>query len=173
MEQKPFEMPKPCSRFSLRPFRSDDLDDLHRLFTDPGIRRYLFDDVELPRSQTEEILAESARLFAEKGFGLWAPAEHRTSRILGFCGYWFFFEPPELQLLYGIDPAFWGRGYAAEAAAELIRYGHEQLDMDRIIAATDVPNTASIKVMEKLGMVFHKRAVVDGKDTVWYRHDRN
>jgi ribosomal-protein-alanine N-acetyltransferase len=51
------------------------------------------------------------------------PREEDT--LIGFCGFWFFYDPPELQLLYGIAPDRWGKGLAAEIARAMIRYGFE------------------------------------------------
>ncbi|NOT61720.1 MAG: GNAT family N-acetyltransferase [Acidobacteria bacterium] len=78
-----------------------------------------------------------------------------------------------IRLLYGIDEAHWGRGYAAEAARAIVDYGFVQLGCEQIVASTDVPNLASIRVMEKLGLTFQRRALVEGKDTVFYELTRN
>ncbi len=62
----------------------------------------------------------------------------------------------------------WGQGLAAEAARVLIRYGFEALGFNEIIASTDASNEASIRVMEKAGMTFQKRVLLDGLDTIYY-----
>ena len=46
----------------------------------------------------------------------------------------------------------WGRGIATEAAWACLRYAFEEVDMERVIAGADAPNTASLRVIEKLGM---------------------
>ena len=88
--------------------------------------------------------------------------------MIGFGGYRFFHEPPELQLIYGLAPAYWGQGLAAEAARAMIRYGFEILRLDEIIASADAPNEASFRVMKKAGMTFQKRLLLDGLDTIYY-----
>ena len=62
----------------------------------------------------------------------------------------------------------WGQGLAAAAARVLIRYGFEALGFNEIIASTDASNEASIRVMEKAGMTFQKRLLLDGLDTIYY-----
>jgi RimJ/RimL family protein N-acetyltransferase len=57
---------------------------------------------------------------------------------------------------------------ATEASNCVIRYGFEVLDFGMIEASTDVANAASVRVLEKLGMSFRRRAVLDGLDTVFY-----
>ena len=54
---------------------------------------------------------------------------------------------------YKIHPAYWGKGYATEALAELLKFGFTTLGLHRIEAGCAVENTASIKVLEKTGMI--------------------
>lgn len=61
-------------------------------------------------------------------------------------------ENREADLGYGIDPAYWGRGYATEAVGALIDFGFLDLKLHRIVARCDQDNVASRRVMERLGM---------------------
>ena len=54
----------------------------------------------------------------------------------------------------------------------MIRYGFETLGFDEIIASADAPNEASFRVMEKTGMTFQKRVLIDGLDTIYYAVSR-
>ena len=57
------------------------------------------------------------------------------------------------ELGYVIDADHWGHGYATEAAAALLRFGQETLRLRDITATCRPENTASAKVLEKIGMV--------------------
>ena len=160
------------ARLHLRPFASADLDDLHRLWTEPEVRRYLFDGEIIPRGLVGEEIAGSQERFKTKGCGLWSAFPKGADELIGFCGYRFFHQPPELQLLYGFAPAHWGRGLATEAARAMIRYGFEELALTRVIASADTVNASSLRVMEKAGMTFEKRAIVGGLDTTYYALSR-
>ena len=59
---------------------------------------------------------------------------------------------PELGLFYAVDPEHQRRGYATEAACAMIEHAFNHLQVGRVIAMTDYSNTASQKVMQKLGM---------------------
>ncbi len=155
-------------RLRLRPLTTADADALHRLWTHPEVRRYLWDDRVILKRETAEILEKNEILFREKGLGLWAMLPKEAITLIGFCGYWFFHEPPELQLLYGVTSDAWGRGLATEGARAMIRYGFEALGFARIAGSTDAPNAASIRVMQKAGMTFEKRVLKNGLDTVYY-----
>jgi ribosomal-protein-alanine N-acetyltransferase len=160
-------------RLSLRPFTLADVDVIHRLWTEPGVRKYLWDDEIIPKEKAQEVIVKSVELFNKKGLGLWAATFHGQSTIIGFCGYWHFHEPPELEILYGIAPEHWGRNLATEAAQAMLQFGFQYLKFDEISASADAPNAASFRVMEKTGMMFLKRESRNGLDTIFYTISKN
>lgn len=159
-------------RLRLRPVDASDVDEIHGLWTTQGVRRFLWDDEVITREQAQAVVDESAELFAQKGYGLWAVFPRDGQQMIGFCGYWFFHKPPQLELLYGLAEADWGKGLATEAATVMIRHGFEKLGFDRIVASTDAANLASIRVMQKSGMRFEKRESANGLDTIYYVIER-
>lgn len=58
------------------------------------------------------------------------------------------------EIGYWIGVPFWNRGYASEAAAEVVRYGFEECGLHRIFACHFVRNPGSGKVMTKIGMQY-------------------
>ena len=159
-------------RLLLRPLSLADLEAAHALWTEPGVRRFLFDDLIISREQAASEINDSAERFATTGCGLWGVRLREEPDLIGFCGYRPFHDPPQLQLLYGLHPDHWSKGFATEAARAMIRLGFEQLGFDVVVACADAPNTASLKVMEKAGMVFDRREMVNELDTVFYSLDR-
>lgn len=55
---------------------------------------------------------------------------------------------------YELDPAWWGRGYATEAAQALVGFGIDQLGLHRIWAWCIADNAASVAVLKRVGMKF-------------------
>lgn len=105
-------------------------------------------------------------MFQNLGYGLWAVRETDQRPIIGFCGYWRFeFLTPPLQLIYGLLPSWWGLGLATEAARAMIDYGFQTVGFTEIVAATDAPNRESVRVMERLGMIYWKT----DDTTIFYR----
>ena len=160
------------AQLRLRPFRFEDLDALHRLWTEPEVRRYLWDGEVITRDRVESLIKISITSFEDHGFGLWAVLPREGESLIGFCGFWFFHEPPKLELLYGISPAHWHKGLATEAARAMLSYGFNELSFERIEASTDAANVASSKVMERVGMSFWKREMTNGLDTVYFAISR-
>ena len=56
------------------------------------------------------------------------------------------------EIGYWIGVPYWKRGYATEAAVEVVRYGFEECGMQRIFACHFTRNPASGRVLQKLGM---------------------
>jgi len=162
------------ARLTLRPFRPDDLDVLHELWTEAGVRRYLWDDEIIPRETAEAVIKASVDSFTRHGFGFWALSLKTDASIIGFCGLRFIDDTEEVELLYGLKESFWGRGLATEAAREVIRHGFDRCEITRISAITDAQNAASVRVMEKAGMTFEKRGPHHGLDSSFYSisHDQ-
>lgn len=159
-------------RALLRPVEAVDLEALHALWTEPGVRRYLWDDEIVARELTASVIERSLRQFAEEGHGLWLALDNRGGDLVGFCGFWYFHEPPQLELLYGVAASRWGHGVATELAVAMLRHGFETLGFERIQGSTDLANAASIRVMEKAGMRLSRRETAEGKDTVFFTLER-
>jgi len=145
-------------RLTMRPVTTDMLPELHQLFIDPLVRRFLLDDEVVAYEWTANVILTSQESFEKNSYGLWALQQKNAQPLIGFCGYWRFDQLSyPLQLIYGLLPAYWGKGWATEAAQAMIAYGFEQVGFSEIVSAADIPNSASFKVMERLGMRYWKR----------------
>ena len=160
-------------RLSLFPVAVGDVEVLHALWTDEEVRRFLWDGEVIPLERTRETIQKSGTLFDRCGFGIWAVRERSSDELLGFAGYWHFRTPPSLELLFGVAPGHWNRGIATESSRCLIRYAFEDLGFSTVEASTDPDNAASLRVLDKLGMLLQRRAVVDGLETVFYQLTRD
>jgi ribosomal-protein-alanine N-acetyltransferase len=156
------------ARLRLRPYRDSDLDALHALWTDTQVRRYLWDDAIIERTLAAEVMRASIATTAAVGFGHWAVCPAAEEDLIGFCGFRPLAETSDIEILYGLLPSHWGRGLATEAAHAMLRFGFEEAGFARVIAITDVPNTASVAVMRRLNMQFDARFVHNGLDSVRY-----
>jgi len=139
-------------RTTLTPFRDADAEELLALFRDPDVRGFLLDDVLVTPAWMEGEIEASQRRFARFGTGMWSVRWRGEPAILGFAGFREFFEPPELQLLYGFLPRCRGKGLATEVTKRLCEFAFEELERDEVSATVDAPNRASLRVLEHLGM---------------------
>ena len=156
-------------RLVLRPFCLDDVDALHGLWATREVRRYLFDGAVPARDRVVEMVESSVEGFAELGYGFFSlRLRQATTRIVGFSGFRPFDEAGVVEMLFAVEPSYWGRGYATEASREVLRYGFAQCDLRRVVATTDTPNQRSVRVLQRLGLFFEMRRERHGLDTVYY-----
>lgn len=162
-------------RTILRPLGVEDLAATHSLWTDPGVRKYLWDDVVIEHETAADVIAASERHFQTYGYGLWAVLERTNVPVpvlMGVCG----FRPShsgEPELLFGFWPRYWKQGLANESACALITYVFDVLQSPSIVAATDVPNNSSIRALQRLGMTMERRGLLNGLDTFFFRLSRD
>lgn len=144
-------------RLILRPFTLDDVDNHHRaVYGDAGVMRYMPGGLPRTREQTERVIAYFMDHWDRHGFGAWAVVEQASGSLIGQCGLNTVPDthPLEVEVLYALAQSAWGQGFATEAARASLRYGFEQVRLDRIIALAAPDNAASRHVMDKLGMKY-------------------
>jgi RimJ/RimL family protein N-acetyltransferase len=96
--------------------------------------------------------------YARYGHGLYLVESLEDEQPAGMCGLLFREAWQETDIGYAFLPRFRGRGYALEAGSAVLDYGRRVLGKSRIIAIVSPGNSASIAVLEKLGLRFEKRA---------------
>src|SRR5688572_21503498 len=109
-------------RLRLRPFAPADRVALHRIWTHPAVRRFLWDDRLIDLATVDGVIAASAASFAAEGFGHFALCEREpgAGALVGSCGLHRARPGAEPELLYSLEPACWGRGLATEAARAVL-----------------------------------------------------
>jgi ribosomal-protein-alanine N-acetyltransferase len=139
-------------RLLFREFTTCDASLIYDLNKDDKIRKYVHEAIptlESSEKSLREIILPQYKLYKH---GRWALHLKSTQEFIGWCGLKHIAEANEIDLGYRLMKNFWGNGYASEAAETCIRYGFEQLNIQKIIARAHVDNIASIKVIEKCGM---------------------
>jgi RimJ/RimL family protein N-acetyltransferase len=153
-------------RLVLRPVTADDHAALLAHWTQPDVRRFLFDGAALSAAEVAETIEESIGHFAARGFGIWlielgtaAGPVGTAAGPVGTAG----LRPLEesgLEIFYSLAPGAWGHGYATEAARAVVEYGLGPLALPEVLAEVDEGNAASVAVVKRLGMTPY--AVVPG-----------
>jgi RimJ/RimL family protein N-acetyltransferase len=159
-------------RLILRPFVPDDLDRLAVILSDPDVMRYLPGGSPRTREQTENTFKFTIAHWEQRGFGWWAVVNKANQELIGWCGLKLVETTGETEVLYMLARQHWGKGYATEAATASLRYGFEELGLDRIIAVAVPANIASRRVMEKMGMQYQGIAFYYNSDLACYAISR-
>lgn len=144
-------------RLILRRFRAEDYRDLFEYLSVGEVVRFEpYGPLTL-----QQCVAEANSRAASDNY--WAIVERESGKMIGNI-YFRQSEPLKFmtyELGYILNPKFWGRGYATEAAARVVRHGFENCGAHRIVANCDMRNTRSFRVMERLGMRRERAAIKD------------
>lgn len=143
-----------------------DLDELSLIFSDPEVVRYLGSGKPAQREETEHALRTIIKHWKRHGFGRWAVVFKQTQELIGYGGLRSFHGTPEL--VYLLARRYWRIGLATEIARASLEYGFEEQRFERIVAMARLANTASHRVMKKIGMSFEKTAHIYDMDIVCY-----
>jgi len=147
--------PLRTERLDLRPHRRSDLEDLLAFHSDPDIVRYVpwpVRDREQTRVALEAKLTQD-RVTQEGQWLVLAIELRETGTVIGEALLKWASEADQLgEIGYALHAGYHGKGYASEAAREMLRLGFEELGLHRIVALLDDRNTASAQLLERLGM---------------------
>jgi RimJ/RimL family protein N-acetyltransferase len=130
---------------------------LAAIHADPEVMKYLgLRGAPMLREEAGVMLTSMISTWRNAGFGRWAVEERATGRLAGYAG----FRPfgVRAELVYVLGRPYWGRGLATEAARECLRFASEEKLFDEVVAFTRVANSASRRVLEKIGMRYEGEA---------------
>ncbi len=156
------------ARLILRELREDDFHAFYAIESHPEVMRYERDAM-TEEAAREKLRAHMAEISVEPRkkyyFAVTLPPDDCLRGIVAVRMNWETVR--EWEVGWTIDPALWGKGYATEAADALVKLAFTQLKAHRVVAFCHEENTASFRVMEKLGMTREGRT----RETRWL-HDQ-
>ena len=147
--------PLQTERLLLRPFAATDFDALLAIQSRADVARYLYWD---PRTAAEvrealDLKVRSTAIVAEGDNISLAAVLRTTGELIGECSLrWVSSEHRQAEIGFILHPDHHGRGYATEAAAALLALAFDELRVHRVIGRLEARNTASARVLERLGM---------------------
>jgi len=125
---------------------------------------------ENPQAAIDFFTAYQTNTYARWGYGRFTTVEKESGDIVGWCGLKYHPEEDEVDLGFRFHRKFWGKGYATEASLECLKYGKNELGINRVYANAMPPNIGSIRVLEKCGFKYLRDVVYDGKD--WKQYEK-
>ena len=141
-------------RLMLRPWRESDAEECYKYAKDPRIGPMcgwsMHTSVGDSRRIIREVLSVSetyAVVLKETKMPIGSIGLHRRDLAE---------RDDEAELGYWIGVPCWGRGFASEAARELLRHAFEDLDLRRVWCGYYAGNERSKRVSEKLGFKYQR-----------------
>ena len=139
----------------------DDFEEYAAIHADDEVTQFTY-RMHMSREDAWKHLAMVCGHWHLRGYGFWAVEELATGKLAGRVG---FHEPegwPAFELGWTIGRAFWGKGYATEAARRALRYAFEEMGREHVISLIDPLNVRSIAVAERLGETVEGEATISG-----------
>jgi RimJ/RimL family protein N-acetyltransferase len=149
------EYPIQTARLTLRPFAADDLEALYAYQRLPEVARFLYNEPR-DRAETADVLARRRAVTTLERQGdvlVLAVVLRETGELVGEVNLsWTSEHHRQGEFGFVFNPAHHGNGYAGEAAVEMLRLGFEGLGLHRIVGRCEGRNTASAKLLARLGL---------------------
>jgi RimJ/RimL family protein N-acetyltransferase len=149
-------------RLRLRAFKLADLDAYAAMYAQESFVRYIGGST-LSRDQVWRSMSILLGHWQLLGYGLWAIEHRETGELMGHAGLLNLPGWPDIEVAWALGPAFWGHGYATEAARAAIGWAFGELGLERLISLIDPENTASEAVARRIGesrleqITFHEK----------------
>lgn len=151
-------------RLSYSLMTRNDADVMFQINQDPEVMRYINGGKTTSKEDIQNIFVPRMERYRneEKGWGLWKVSTLDDLEFIGFIlirPMGFFTDSPEyknIELGWRFIRKYWGFGYATEAAEHIKQAINKVDDIKQFTAFAMKDNSASIKIMEKLGMKYIK-----------------
>ena len=141
-----------CANLNLRPFTEQDSDEMVHILMGENVLQYFPNSSPPSREQVAKMIRNIRKHWVDRGYGLWAVESRPEGKLMGRCGLQWLPETEEVEVDFILGNEFWGQGFATEAGQASLRYGFEDLDLDKIVGIVHGENVASQRVLEKIGM---------------------
>jgi RimJ/RimL family protein N-acetyltransferase len=154
------QYPIRTDRLSIRPWRNDESERYHEVRGTAEVTRYLYDPP-LTRRQAATKLRGLRTEIRRPGEWINLAVEVNATRtVVGDVGLgWTSQVHRQAEVGYSFHPEHGGRGYATEAAAAMVGLAFSGLDVHRVCGRLDARNSASARLLERLGMRYEGHLV--------------
>lgn len=139
----------------VRQYTMNDIDELYEVMSNPLVHQYTKDK---NLSWDKQRMEQYVKFFIDKNFVTidcfhGAIIEKTSNRIIGLTGLNPYREKePEIELKFGVP--YWNKGYATEIGKEIVKEAFRTSNIIGIYGITEPENTASRKVLQKIGMKY-------------------
>lgn len=111
-------------------------------------------------AETEAFLTRRMAAQDRPGASPAAAEDLASGRLIGYVGLsvpeWLPEVLPAVEIGWRLDPPYWGRGLATEAARAVLAHGFTEMALAEVLSIYEPANTASGRVMERIGMRFDR-----------------
>lgn len=159
-------------RLILRKFRKADATDIYAYYGDPDCMTFTVGRA-LNESESWRMMACAVGHWDLHQYGPYALALKTEQKVIGICGLWYPGDWPEPEIKWGLSQAYWGKGYAKEAALAVKAMISEYLPDLNPISMTLEDNHGSRHLALALGASLEQKRIFRDKPACVYRHSKD
>ncbi len=139
-------------RLRLRELTQADVAAIFHCLSNEEVTRYYGQEPFIEKQQAEQLIQHFDKNYEEKRGIRWGIELKETGEVMGTIGYHLWSDPHKrAEIGYEIHPDYWRKGYTKEAIQQVINYGFEHMNLQRIGAVVYLENEASNQLLLKLG----------------------
>jgi ribosomal-protein-alanine N-acetyltransferase len=145
------------NRLILRPLAESDAANIYAYAKNPNVSKYTLWEPHRSIDDSLDYITNYAFGYYKEGipepFGI--ALKTAPDRIIGTVGcFWVSRDAKSMELAYALDEQHWNKGLVPEACGEVMEYCFDHFGLKRIQARCKPENTASARVMQKIGMTY-------------------
>ncbi|RWA75245.1 MAG: N-acetyltransferase [Mesorhizobium sp.] len=148
-------LPLETPRLFMRPLAISDLEDVHRLHTDPLVVQSLFSGEPPSHQNTREKMDQYVQAWRQNGFGFFGVFlkgnSQAESEFAGRAGLRTFEDTADVEYGLCLFGHVAGRGIGPELGGAILRYAFQELGLQRVVALIRPENERAIRAVEKIG----------------------
>lgn len=156
-------------RLTLREYRHADFGSFAGHLADPESAAHI---ALADRDTAWRIFSAHAGLWVLHGAGWWAVEMRQTGELIGNVGAFFRETSPVMEVGWNTYRAFWGHGYAREAAQAAVDFAFEVRREPKVQALIAPGNVSSLRVAHRLGFAYESETEIHGKTVGRYSRQR-
>lgn len=154
-------------RTLMRPLILADANDFYTLNLDPEVLKFTGDKPFDHLRAATDFLSRYDQ-YEKYGVGRFTVLDKSNLEFIGWCGLKYSPDKNEYDIGFRFYRQHWNKGFATETAKKCLDFGLNQLHLTTIVGRAMAQNTASIKVLQKIGMTFRENFDFEGQKGVIY-----
>ena len=154
-------------RLVLRKFDLNDAEFILQLVNSPNWLKFIGDKKIKTIKGAETYLKNGPlKSYIDNGYGLWLIQLKGTNTPIGMCGLVNRDTLDDVDIGFAMLPNYYKMGYGFEIATATLSYVKNTLNIANVLAITNAQNLASIRLLNKIGLVFKKTIKLSKTDEV-------
>jgi ribosomal-protein-alanine N-acetyltransferase len=155
-------------RIFMRKFTKEDIKEFYEIVKKQEVGEWLGIGKGMSFEEAEGYVNKIIKHWTIHNFGVWAVTNESNKEIIGHCGLRYIDDTDDIEIIYLLDPKFWGKGLATEAGNVAVQYAFNSLKVDKLLARVRTNNSKSKNVINKLGFKFIGDREYDGRPLSYY-----